>query len=80
MRDTLKAYGMRSSMSRRGDCWDTQSTRRPKGGNIVNVAINSAFRAAAEDVPVSMRHVVQSIEREYMKLGKVFVRSDFERS
>jgi len=23
--DTLKAYGMRSSMSRRGDCWDTQS-------------------------------------------------------
>jgi transposase InsO family protein len=25
--DTLKAYGMRSSMSRRGDCWDT---RRPK--------------------------------------------------
>jgi hypothetical protein len=22
--DTLKAYGMRSSMSRRGDCWDTQ--------------------------------------------------------
>ena len=30
---TLKAYGMRSSMSRRGDCWDTQSKicleRRP---------------------------------------------------
>ena len=23
--DTLKAHGMRSSMSRRGDCWDTQS-------------------------------------------------------
>ncbi len=22
--DTLKAYGMRSSMSRRGDCWDNE--------------------------------------------------------
>lgn len=26
--DTLKAYGMRSSMSRRGDCWDTQTVDR----------------------------------------------------
>jgi putative transposase len=25
-RDTLKAYGMRSSMSRRGDCWDNAPT------------------------------------------------------
>jgi transposase InsO family protein len=24
--DTLKAYGMRSSMSRRGDCWDNAPT------------------------------------------------------
>jgi putative transposase len=28
--DTLKAYGMRSSMSRRGDCWDTQSKIAPE--------------------------------------------------
>jgi transposase InsO family protein len=28
--DTLKAYGMRSSMSRRGACWDTQSKIAPK--------------------------------------------------
>ncbi len=25
--DTLKAYGMRSSMSRRGDCWDNAPTQ-----------------------------------------------------
>ena len=25
-RDTLKEYGITSSMSRKGDCWDTQST------------------------------------------------------
>jgi putative transposase len=25
-RDVLKEYGITASMSRRGDCWDTQST------------------------------------------------------
>jgi ATPase family associated with various cellular activities (AAA) len=48
------------------------------GGSIHNVALSSAFRAAAEDVPVSMRHIVKSIEREYMKLGKVFAAAEFD--
>jgi hypothetical protein len=50
------------------------------GGNIQTAALAAAFRAAAENLPIAMRHVVKSIEREYAKLGKVFVRSDFERS
>jgi hypothetical protein len=38
------------------------------------------FRAAAENSPVAMRHVVKSIEREYAKLGKIFVAADFDRA
>ncbi|HTI17702.1 MAG TPA: ATP-binding protein, partial [Trinickia sp.] len=47
------------------------------GGSIQTAAISAAFRAAAQDVPVSMHHIVKSIEREYTKGGKVFVASDF---
>lgn len=47
------------------------------GGSIHNVALNAAFHAAAENVPVAMRHVVKSIRGEYRKLGKVFAASDF---
>ncbi|RKP46821.1 ATP-binding protein [Trinickia fusca] len=47
------------------------------GGNINNVAIGAAFLAAAEAQPVSWRHVLQAVEREYLKLGKVFSAADF---
>ena len=30
-RDTLQAWGIRSSMSRRGNCWDTRAHRKPVG-------------------------------------------------
>jgi hypothetical protein len=50
------------------------------GGSIQNAALGAAFRAAAENSPVAMRHVVKSIEREYAKLGKVFVATDFDRA
>ncbi|MBS0562738.1 MAG: ATP-binding protein, partial [Proteobacteria bacterium] len=40
------------------------------GGNIKSAALGAAFLAAAEDAPVSMRHVVRAIEREYEKLGR----------
>src|SRR6202022_1392880 len=49
------------------------------GRNIRTAALASAFRAAAENSPVAMRHVVKSIEREYTKLGKIFVAADFDR-
>lgn len=50
------------------------------GGSIQNVALSAAFRAAADSAPVDMRHLLKSLEREYVKLGKVFVAGDFSRS
>jgi SpoVK/Ycf46/Vps4 family AAA+-type ATPase len=47
------------------------------GGSIQNVALSAAYRAAAEEAPVSMRHLLKAIEREYAKLSKVFLHSDF---
>ena len=32
-RDVLKEYGITASMSRRGDCWDTQSTMAPSAAS-----------------------------------------------
>ena len=44
--DTLKAYGMRSSMSRRGDCWDTQfRIRLERRTDLTRVGIGRAALA-----------------------------------
>jgi hypothetical protein len=40
------------------------------GGNIRNIALNAAFLAADEDVPVQMRHLRQAAKTEYSKLEK----------
>ncbi|MES2041806.1 MAG: ATP-binding protein [Pseudomonadota bacterium] len=48
------------------------------GGNINNIAINAAFLAAAEKQSVAQKHVLQATEREYHKLGKVFLAREFE--
>ncbi|WP_186082241.1 ATP-binding protein [Burkholderia gladioli] len=48
------------------------------GGNINNIAIGAAFLAAAEGTAVGWRHLLQATEREYRKLGKVFVPHEFE--
>ncbi len=48
------------------------------GGNINNIAINAAFLAAAEKQSVAQKHVLQATEREYHKLGKVFLMREFE--
>lgn len=50
------------------------------GGSIQMVALSAAFRAAAEDLPVSMRHILAWVEREYEKYGKLFSPDDFQRS
>jgi hypothetical protein len=47
------------------------------GANIKNVALNSAFLAAANGGQVDMGHVVTALEREYRKLGKLISRSEF---
>jgi len=47
------------------------------GGNIRNIALSSAFLAAADGGIVSMRHVVAAVRREYQKIGKVLTGTEF---
>ena len=51
------------------------------GGNIKNCILNAAFLAAADDEAhgeVHMRHYLNAVKYEFVKVGKVFTRSDFE--
>jgi len=48
------------------------------GGNIKNAALAAAFLAAAEGSAVQMRHLVQSVAREWQKLGKLPTAADFK--
>jgi hypothetical protein len=40
------------------------------GGNIRNIALQAAFLAADEDVPVRMGHLLRAAYTEYAKLEK----------
>jgi hypothetical protein len=48
------------------------------GGNIKNIALASAFSAAAQSQPISMKHLLGAVKQEYQKIGKPFVIRDFE--
>ena len=51
------------------------------GGNIKNCILNAAFLAAADPEAggqVHMRHYLNAIKYEFVKVGKVFTKSDFE--
>ena len=48
------------------------------GGNIKNVALAAAFRAANDGDAIKMEHLMLAMKREYQKLGKVCERTDFE--
>lgn len=47
------------------------------GGNIMNVAVNAAFMAAADGGRIGMTHLVLAVKREYAKLGKLCLESEF---
>jgi SpoVK/Ycf46/Vps4 family AAA+-type ATPase len=47
------------------------------GGVIKNIAINSAFFAAEESGVISMKHIVIALKREFEKMGKPCLKSDF---
>ncbi len=47
------------------------------GGNIRNVALAGAYLAAAEGNPLSMAHLIHGTAREYQKLGRMCVESEF---
>jgi ATP-dependent 26S proteasome regulatory subunit len=46
------------------------------GGNIKNVALAAAFRAAADGGVVTNAHVLHAVRREFQKLGKAMSAQD----
>ena len=47
------------------------------GGNIKNIALNAAFLAAEKSEKVGMEHIIRATKREFQKMGKLCVQSDF---
>jgi len=47
------------------------------GGNIKNIALASAFLAAADGGVVTMAHLIRATQREYQKMGKVVLAGEF---
>ena len=47
------------------------------GSGIKNVAVNAAFLAARDHLPVGMTHLLIALRRELFKSGKVLTREDF---
>jgi SpoVK/Ycf46/Vps4 family AAA+-type ATPase len=48
------------------------------GGNIKNMALSAAFYAAENSGEIDMHHIIQAARREYQKVGKPFLKADFE--
>ena len=49
------------------------------GGSIRNISLNAAFLAANAATPIDMSHLVHASRREYSKLDKLIVESEFVR-
>jgi SpoVK/Ycf46/Vps4 family AAA+-type ATPase len=47
------------------------------GGNIKNIAVNSAFLAVTDQGPIRMVHLIRATKREYQKLGRLCSKSEF---
>ena len=47
------------------------------GGHIRNIALMSAYLAAQEGKAISMTYVVQATHREFQKLGRLCIESEF---
>ena len=47
------------------------------GGNIKNIVLNAVFKAASEEKPVEMIHILESIRAENLKMGKTMIPRDF---
>lgn len=47
------------------------------GGSIKNIALNAAFLAAEKAMTVNMEHIIWATKREFQKMGKLCVQSDF---
>lgn len=49
------------------------------GGNIRNIAVNAAFLAASEGVPIGMPQVMRAARREYLKIDRLIMDAEFGR-
>jgi hypothetical protein len=49
------------------------------GGNIKNIAMNAAFLAAVGEHPIGMQHLLSAARREYTKIDKLVLESEFGR-
>ncbi|MEU3959632.1 ATP-binding protein [Streptomyces buecherae] len=47
------------------------------GGNIRSVAVTAAYLAAESDGPVRMEDLIHAVQREYQKLGRLTLASEF---
>jgi SpoVK/Ycf46/Vps4 family AAA+-type ATPase len=47
------------------------------GGVIKNIALKSAFFAAQESSVITMKHILEALKREFEKMGKPCLKSDF---
>lgn len=47
------------------------------GGNIKNIVLNAAFLAADDGQVVEMNHILRATKREYAKIGKMVLESEF---
>lgn len=47
------------------------------GGNIRNIILGAAFLAAEDGRVIGMEHVIRATRREFQKMGKLVVQSDF---
>lgn len=50
---------------------------RIPGGNIRNIALKAAFYAAKDNSDIRMIHIIKAVKREYQKMGRICVKSDF---
>ncbi|MEU7904697.1 ATP-binding protein [Actinoplanes sp. NPDC049118] len=49
------------------------------GGVISNAALGAAFLAATDGGPITMRHAILSVKREFQKLGRLRTEKEFDR-
>ncbi|PZR93113.1 MAG: ATPase [Candidatus Nephthysia bennettiae] len=49
------------------------------GGNIRNIVLTAGYAAAEDSAPIGMAHLVRATQREYRKLGRMVVQSEFGR-
>jgi hypothetical protein len=58
------------SAPQEGIDWQNLARLDLSGGNITTIAVNAAFRAAAEGAPIGMRHLRGALDAEFRKLDR----------